>query len=129
MIIKILKLVTYMINGFHDLLRAVLTAFGFAGDKEQHFIVIGVIGIVLFFGVHFAVKLLAKWRLEAVSFLITGILLLALVFGIEIVQLMTGSGNVESGDIMAGLWGFLFFFCIYLGIRYVYRKITRPKDQ
>ena len=129
MIVKILKLITRMVNGFHDLLRAILSAFGFTGDKEQHFIVIGIIGIVLFFGIHLLVKRLAKWRLEAVSFLITGILLLALVFGIEIVQLMTGSGNVESGDIMAGLWGFVFFFCIYLGIRFVYTKITDPKDR
>ena len=75
------------------------------------------------------VKLLAKWRLEAVSFLITGILLLVLVFGIEIVQLVTGSGNVEFRDIMAGLWGFLVFFCIYLVIRFVYKKITQPKDR
>jgi hypothetical protein len=129
MVIKILKLVTYIVNVFHDLLGAVLSAFGFSGDKEQHFLVVGSIGIVLFFGIHFVVKRLAKWRLEAVSFLITGFLLLAMTFGIEIIQLMTGSGNVESRDIMAGLWGFLVFFCIYLVIRYVYRKITRPKDQ
>jgi len=129
MLIKILKLVTYLVNGFHNLLRAILSAFGFAGDKEQHFLVIGIIGIVMFFVIHFVVKRLARWRLEAVSFLITGFLLLALTFGIEIIQLMTGSGNVESRDITAGLWGFLVFFCIYLVIRYVYRKITRPKDQ
>ena len=128
MVIKILKLVAYIVNGFHDLLRSILSAFGFAGDKEQHFIVIGLIGIVLFFGIHLVVRLLAKWRLEAISFLITGILLLALVFGIEIVQLMTGRGQVESGDITAGLWGFIFFFCIYLVVRYVYTKITGPRD-
>mgnify|MGYP000126752559 CR=1 FL=1 len=129
MIIKILKIITIVINGFHDLLRAVLSAFGFAGDKQQHFLVIGIIGILLFFVIHFVVKLLAKWRLEAVSFMITGILLLALTFGIEIIQMMSGSGMVESRDIMAGLWGFIVFFCIYLAIRYVYRKITHPKDQ
>lgn len=129
MVIKILKLITHIVNGFHDLLRAILSAFGFAGDKEQHFLVIGIIGIVMFFAIHFIVKLLAKWRLEAVSFLITGILLLVLVFGIEIVQLMTGSGQVEFRDIMAGLWGFLVFFCIYLVIRYVYNKITHSGDR
>lgn len=129
MVIKILKLVTYMVNGFHDMLRAILSAFGLGGDKEQHFLVIGIIGILLFFGIHFVVKRLAKWRLEAVSFMITGFLLLALTFGIEIIQLMTGSGNVESRDITAGLWGFIVFFCIYLLIRYVYTKAKGPKDQ
>jgi hypothetical protein len=129
MTIKILRLITHLINGFHDLLRGILSAFGFAGDKEQHFIVIGFIGIALFFGLDAIIKLLAKWRLEAVSFLITGILLLVLVFGIEIVQLETGSGAVEFRDIMAGLWGFLFFFCIYLAVRYVYHKVTRSRRE
>ena len=83
----------------------------------------------MFLGIHLAVRLLAKWRLEAVSFLITGILLVALVFGIEIVQLMSGSGQVEFRDMTAGLWGFIVFFCIYLAVRYVYSKIKRPKDR
>lgn len=129
MTIKILQWITHIVNGFHDLLRAILSAFGFSGDKEQHFIVIGLIGLAVFFGIHIVVKLLAKWRLEAVSFLITGILLVVLVFGIEIVQLMSGSGQVEFRDMMAGLWGFLCFFCIFLAGRCVYKRITRPKDR
>ena len=127
MIMKILTLIAQIVNGFHDLLQTILSAFGFAGDKQQHFIVIGLIGIVVFFAVHFVVKLLARWRLEAVSFMITGILLLILVFGIEIVQLASGSGAVEFKDIMAGLWGFLVFFCIYLAVRYVYHRVAHSR--
>ncbi len=129
MTIKILSLIADIVNRFHDLLRVVLSALGFPGDKEQHFIVIGLIGMAVFLCTHLVVKLLAKWRLEAVSFLITGILLVVLVFGIEIVQLMSGSGQVEFRDMMAGLWGFVCFYCIFLAGRYVYHKIAHHRDR
>ena len=39
------------------------------GDKDMHFIVMAVLGMILFFMVHFVFKRLAKWSITAISFI------------------------------------------------------------
>ncbi|MEH7265669.1 hypothetical protein V7132_22750, partial [Priestia megaterium] len=85
-------------------------------DKELHFWIIGIIGLLTFLSVYMIFKLLSKWKfsITAISFIYTLTVMLVLVFAIEIQQGITTRGNMEFDDAIAGLWGFLVFFSIYI---------------
>jgi hypothetical protein len=86
-------------------------------DKELHFIVIAIAGIIIFACVHLAFKFISKYSITAISFIYTFTVLVVIVFAIEIQQKITGSGAMEFADIVYGLYGFLCTFAVYLFIR------------
>ena len=90
------------------------------GDKDMHFIVMAVLGMILFFMVHFVFKRLAKWSITAVSFIYVFTVMTVLGFAIEIGQKITGTGDMDFRDVVAGLYGVLAFFAVYT----VYRLIV-----
>lgn len=113
-----LELLAGVINGLHDLLVSVTRSLGWRlSDKELHFIVFGVTGIMIFILADIVFKRLAGWSVSIISFIYTFTVLLVLVFGLEIEQGLTGSGNVEFTDIVAGLWGFLFLFGVLVLVK------------
>lgn len=115
--ITALKFVTSIINYFHDKLIWLTKFFGLKlNDKQLHFLVIGIIGILLFVLVHKVFKYLVQYSLTAISFIYTFTVLVVFVFAIEIGQKVTGRGNMEFQDIVDGLWGFLVAFAVYLAI-------------
>ena len=83
------------------------------GDKDMHFIVMAVLGMILFFMVHFVFKRLAKWSITAISFIYVFTVMTVLGFAIEIGQKITGTGEMDFRDVVAGLYGVLLFFAIY----------------
>ncbi len=87
------------------------------GDKELHFLVMFAVGMVLFFFVHFVFKRLAKWSVTAISFIYVFTVMTVLGFAIEIGQKITGTGDMDFDDIVAGLYGVLLFFAIYTAYR------------
>ena len=90
------------------------------GDKDMHFIVMAVLGMILFFMVHFVFKRLAKWSITAISFIYVFTVMAVLGFAIEIGQKITGTGDMDFRDVVAGLYGVLAFFAVYT----VYRLIV-----
>lgn len=54
------------------------------GDKDMHFIVMAVLGMILFFMVHFVFKRLAKWSITAISFIYVFTVMTVLGLAIEI---------------------------------------------
>lgn len=90
------------------------------GDKDMHFIVMAVLGMILFFMVHFMFKRLAKWSITAISFIYVFTVMTVLGFAIEIGQKITGTGDMDFRDVVAGLYGVLAFFAVYT----VYRLIV-----
>ena len=90
------------------------------GDKDMHFIVMAVLGRILFFMVHFVFKRLAKWSITAISFIYVFTVMTVLGFAIEIGQKITGTGDMDFRDVVAGLYGVLAFFAVYT----VYRLIV-----
>ena len=89
------------------------------GDKEMHFIVMFALGMMLFFVVQFVFTRLAKFSVTAISFVYVFTVMAVLGFAIEVGQRITGTGNMEFGDIAAGLYGVLLFFGIYTAYRAV----------
>ena len=90
------------------------------GDKDMHFIVMAVLGMILFFMVHFVFKRLAKWSITAVSFIYVFTVMTVIGLAIEIGQKITGTGDMDFRDVVAGLYGVLAFFAVYT----VYRLIV-----
>lgn len=90
------------------------------GDKDMHFIVMAVLGMILFFMVHFVFKRLAKWSITAISFIYVFTVMTVLGLAIEIGQKITGTGDMDFQDVVAGLYGVLAFFAVYT----VYRLIV-----
>lgn len=90
------------------------------GDKDMHFIVMAVLGMILFFMVHFVFKRLAKWSITAISFIYVFTVMTVLGLAIQIGQKITGTGDMDFRDVVAGLYGVLAFFAVYT----VYRLIV-----
>ncbi|TGE31860.1 hypothetical protein [Desulfosporosinus sp. Sb-LF] len=112
-----LKFITSIVNYFHDKLILLTKLMGLKfNDKQLHFLVIGLIGIILFLFVHKLFKYLVQYSLTAISFFYTFTVMAVFVFAIEIEQKITGRGNMEFQDIVEGLWGFIVAFAIYMGV-------------
>ena len=98
----------------------------YLGDKEMHFIVMAVLGMMLFFMVHFVFKRLAKWSITAVSFIYVFTVMTVIGFAIEIGQKITGTGEMEFRDVVAGLYGVLAFFAVYTAYRLI-AKVAKDR--
>ena len=125
-----LKVITGIMNYFHDKLILSSRYFGLhLNDKQLHFLVIGILGIVFFLFVNKVFKYLIRYSLTAISFIYTFTVLVVLVFAIEIEQKITGRGNMEFQDILEGLWGFLVIFVIYMGCLIIFRYLKKLLSQ
>ena len=99
-------------------------------DKELHFLVIGIVGIVLIFILHpLFLWLTRRGHTMIISFCYVFTVILVIAFAIEIGQGVTGSGAMEFDDIMYGILGFLCFFVIFAIIRAIVHLIIRLKDK
>lgn len=99
--------------------------YGFS-DKELHFIVIGVIGMMMLLVLHPIFTYLAKRGYTIViSFLYVFTVIVVITFAIEIGQRITNTGNMEFADISAGVMGFLAAFIVFACVRGIYILIRR----
>ena len=83
------------------------------GDKDLHFIIMALLGMVLFFVVHAVFARLAKWSITAISFIYVFTVMTVLGLAIEIGQRISGTGEMDFADVVAGLYGVLAFFAVY----------------
>ncbi|WP_138419940.1 hypothetical protein [Aquibacillus sediminis] len=129
---EVILLLADIVNELHDALIALFDLVGFElSDKDLHFWIMGAIGIVTFFVVHFFFKLLekVKWNITIFSFIYTFTVMIVLVFAIEIQQAITNRGNMEFADAVIGLWGFIVFFFVYAVIGLLIYFIRRQKQK
>ena len=117
----LLREMTLLMAQVHGMLMRINDGFELQlGDKDWHFLVMAVLAMLLFFVVHAVFKRLAAWSITAVSFIYVFTVMAVLGFAIEIGQKITGTGNMDFGDVVAGLYGVLAFFAVYS----VYRIIA-----
>ena len=124
--IKALKIITSIVNYWHD--KLVLLAYHFGlhfNDKQLHFLVIGSLGMILYVFVNQLFRYLVRYSMTTVSFIYTLTVLVVFVFAIEIEQKLTGRGHMDFQDIVNGLWGFLVAFALYIGIRFIARGLKK----
>jgi hypothetical protein len=87
-------------------------------DKQLHFIVMGIVGMILVFAVHPLFLWLAKHKsVMAITWIYVFTLMVVITFAIEIGQKITNTGYMEFADIVFGLGGFLAMFAVFEVIR------------
>ncbi len=125
--VKFLYWIIEVITRFHNVLLSLNDAneYNFT-DKELHFLIIGVLGMLLIFAVHPLFLYLAKRkRIMTISWIYAFTLMIVLTFAIEIGQGFSRTGTMDFDDIMFGLVGFLAFYLVFVTIRAILRFILR----
>lgn len=117
---EMLYLIVEYIAKIHDKINTLNDHTKGFTDKELHFIVIGVIGMLMVF----VLVPLVRWLAERGHYLFLTwfyvvTVLIVLTFAIEIGQGITHTGTLDFDDIVFGLVGFFSFYAIYLVIRYL----------
>ena len=88
-------------------------------DKELHFWVIGIIGMLLLLVIFPLFKMLSKNHVLVIAWLYVFTLMVVLTFAIEIGQGFTHTGTMDFDDIVFGLVGFMVLFLIFAAVRAV----------
>ena len=122
----LLREMTLLMAQVHGMLMRINDGFELRlGDKDWHFIVMAIVAMLLFFMVHAVFKRLAKWSITAVSFVYVFTVMAVLGFAIEIGQKITGTGNMDFADVVAGLQGVAAFFAVYTVYRLILLAVQR----
>lgn len=124
---EIIYTFTLWVARIHDRILSINDAGGwYFDDKQLHFIVIGVFGMLMIFILYPIFKLLAKHdHLMVVTWFYVFTVVLVITFAIEIGQGFTGMGIMESQDIVYGINGFLVMFLIFAVLRGLYHAIRK----
>ena len=94
-------------------------------DKELHFWVIGIIGMLLLLVIFPLFKLLSKNHVLVIAWVYVFTLMVVLTFAIEIGQGFTHTVTMDFDDIVFGLVGFMVLFLIFAAVRAVILAIVR----
>ena len=132
----LLRELTLIMAQVHDSLMRLNDGFELRlGDKDLHFVIMALAAMLLFFLVHAVFRRLAKWSITAVSFIYVFTVMTVLGFAIEIGQRISGTGEMDFADIVAGLYGVLAFFAVYtayrllaMGVHTLLGKNRKPKS-
>lgn len=93
-------------------------------DKDLHFLVIGILGMLMIFVVYPLFKWLAgKNHVMVIAWIYVFTLIVVITFAIEIGQKISNTGNMEFADIMFGVMGFIVMFAVFAVIRSIYHGI------
>ena len=117
----LLRELTLIMAQVHDSLMRLNDGFGL------HFAIMALLAMALFFVVHAVFRRLAKWSITAVSFIYVFTVMTVLGLAIEIGQRITGTGQMDFGDVVAGLYGVLAFFAVYTVYRVIVLLIGRMR--
>lgn len=131
---KLLREATLIMAQIHASLMRLNDGFAFGlDDKQLHFVIMAALGMFLFFMVHFVFSRVARWSITVISFIYVFTVMTVLCFAIEIGQRITGTGNMDFGDVVAGLQGVVTFFAVYTAYRLILlliqRVIRKMKDK
>lgn len=121
MLRRLLYFIVNQIARIHEIIISLNNRFeGILSDKLLHFLVIGVLGMLLLFLIHPLFRYLAgKNRVMVITWIYVFTLILVITFAIEIGQRLTNTGSMEFADIVFGIGGFIVMFAVYA----VYRAI------
>ena len=94
--------------------------------KELHFLIIGIIGMVMIFVIYPIFRWLAENDfIMTITWIYVFTLIIVLTFAIEIGQKVSNTGSMEFADIMFGVAGFLVMFFIFAVCRAIVHWIIR----
>ena len=95
-------------------------------DKQLHFLVIGLLGMLLIFIVHPVFLWLAKRRhVMVISWIYVFTVIVVITFAIEIGQKLSNTGTMDFADIVFGIVGFFAMFAVFALVRGIGQLIAR----
>lgn len=94
-------------------------------DKQLHFLVIGVIGMMMLFVIFPLFKALSKNHVLVIAWIYVFTVMVVLTFAIEIGQGITHTGTMDFDDIVFGLVGFMVMFLIFAAIRSIILVVVK----
>lgn len=95
-------------------------------DKELHFLIIGLLGMIMIICIYPIFKWLAKKEhYLTLTWIYVFTLIIVITFAIEIGQKVTNTGSMEFADIMFGVVGFLAMFIVYACIVTIFKLIVK----
>lgn len=93
-------------------------------DKQLHFVVVGIFGMLMLFVLYPIFKYLAnRGHTMVITWLYVFTVVLVLTFAIELGQWYSGTGYMEGEDIAYGVSGFLVMFIIFAVLRGLYHAL------
>ncbi|MCP3031503.1 hypothetical protein LF817_09095 [Halobacillus sp. A1] len=123
---EVILLLAEVVNTFHEIIWEISDRLGLGlTDKELHFWVIGILGVIGLLFVDLIFHAISKWSITAISFLFTFAMVLVFVFAVEIQQRITGAGNMEFADAAYSILGFFAFCAAYLVIKGIFRWTSK----
>ena len=91
---------------------------GTLSDKQLHFLVIGILGMLLVFTIHPLFLHLSRTNhVMIITWIYVFTLILVITFAVEIGQRLTKTGDMEFADIVSGVGGFIAMFAVFAVIR------------
>ncbi|UOR11616.1 hypothetical protein [Halobacillus amylolyticus] len=121
---EMIQLLAEIVNMFHDLFLNLSESLGWnLSDKELHFWIIGLLGIIGLIFVDIVFHALAKWSVTAISFFFTLSMVLVFVLAVEIQQKITGRGAMEFNDAAVSVLGFLAFCTVYFIVKMIVKWV------
>ncbi|MBO5995236.1 MAG: hypothetical protein J6Q41_06965 [Firmicutes bacterium] len=123
-------IVYYLVNwiaGIHDKILSINDSRSFfLTDKQLHFLVIGLLGLLMIFIIYPIFKSLAEnGHTMVVAWIYVFTVILVITFAIEIGQWYSGTGTMELADVGYGVAGFIVIFAVFAIIRGIYHAILR----
>lgn len=101
----------------------------YLSDKELHFLIIGIIGILMLMVFYPLFKWLAKKHLEIlIAWFYVFTILVVITFAIEIAQWYSNSGIMEFRDIVAGLAGYFLMSFVFIVIVRIVELIKKSHN-
>lgn len=120
-IVKAVSLITYMherIMGINDSNEL------FLSDKELHFYTVAIFGVLLLFCLYPLFRYMVKRnKTLLITWLFVFVFLVGFTLLIEVGQKLTGTGDMDYLDTVAGLMGFVLATIIILVIRWLWLLI------
>ena len=105
---------------------------GTLSDKQLHFLVIGILGLLLVFMLHPIFLHLTKTNhVMIITWIYVFTLILVITFAVEIGQRLTKTGEMEFADIVFGVGGFIVMFAVFAliraGVMWIIRQSRKRK--
>ncbi len=124
---RLLYFIIELISRVHNKLLSLNDAYEYNfTDKELHFLIIGIIGMIMIFAVYPVFKWLAKHdHIMTITWIYVFTLIIVLTFAIEIGQKVSNTGAMEFADIMFGVVGFLLMYFVFALCRELVHGIIR----
>lgn len=119
--------IIYQIANIHDLILRLNDRLAIdLSDKDLHFLIFGILGLMLLAAVYPLFRYLhRKNHVLTAAWVYAFTLIVILCFAIEFGQHFSGTGAMELGDVIAGVGGFLAATGILVVLRWIWLLIRR----